>query len=102
MAKRFYVVVPYSPLSDNQRSFWMRCQDLFAAARSVRLQETKFQERKKDLMQRVNLVQSGLQSMGLHVAMLPTQSLLELYYATYNPTESEREKLPDIDKMRIE
>ena len=52
-------------------------------------------------MNRVVKVVSGLDSIGLHSVQLDTQSLIELYYNSYNPKTSTHEKLPDIDKLKI-
>ncbi|MDO8582227.1 MAG: TraC family protein [bacterium] len=102
MAKRFYVVVPYSPFSDAQKGFFSRLSEALKAAAILRLTETKFQERRRELLGRVNLIATGLQSMGLNAIPLTTQSLIELYYNTYNPDVSEQERLAPIEKMRVE
>jgi len=34
--------------------------------------------------------------------MLDTQSLIELYYSSYNPQSVEAQKLDDVNKIRIE
>lgn len=102
MAKRFYVVVPYSPFSDKQKGFFSRLGETFKAAAIIRLTEAKFQERRRELMGRVNLIATGLQSMGLNAVMLTTQSLIELYYNTYNPDVSEQERLAPIEKLQVE
>ncbi len=102
MSKRFYVVVSYSPFSDKQKGFFARLSEAFKAATIIRLTEAKFQERRKELLGRVGLIASGLQSMGLNVVMLTTQSLIELYYNTYNPDVSEQERLAPIEKLQVE
>jgi len=102
MQKRFYVVVPYAPLSDTRRGFMDRLQSLFIPATKVTLQRDKFVERKSELMQRVDLVLQGLGSMGLNSAVLNTQNLIELYYEAYNPALAEQQKLGDINKMDVE
>ncbi len=102
MSKRFYVVVPYNPLSDTQKGFFSRFSEVFKASSILRLTEKKFQERRQELMGRVGLISSGLTSMGLNAVMLPTQSLIELYYNTYNPDVAEQERLPAVEKLQIE
>lgn len=102
MSKRFYVVVPFSPQGDGQRSFFDRFQSLFIPATKVTLQRKKFMERREQLMQRVNLVRSGLGGMGLNSAPLNTQNLIEMYYESYNPEISQHQKMPDIAKMDVE
>lgn len=102
MTKRFYLVVPYNPLSDSQRGFWSRLMDLFTPTSLIKLGEEKFARRRRDLFQRVNHLVSGLNSMGLEAQHLDTQHLIELYYNSYNPQLAENEKLVGIDKIRVE
>jgi hypothetical protein len=52
-------------------------------------------------MRRVDNVVGGLASIGLSLRQLDTQSLIELYYNTYNPKTSANEKLPDIGQLRV-
>ena len=54
------------------------------------------------LERRVESVAGGLESMGVAVARLDTQSLIELYYKTYNPETSKNQNLSDLDKLRVE
>lgn len=102
MAKRFYLVVPYSPFSDKQKGFFSRLSETLKTAAVLRLTEAKFQERRRELSGRVGLIASGLQSMGLNAIQLTTQSLIELYYNTYNPDVSEQERLAPVEKLRVE
>ncbi len=102
MKKNFYVVVPYSPLADIKKGFFARMSELFRPMEILNIKEEKFQQRKKDLMQRVEQVMNGFTSMGLSAAVLDTQSLIELYYNAYNPVTSKNQELPDIDQLRVE
>src|SRR3989338_5090865 len=99
MTKRFYVVVPHDPLSDKQKGWFKRFMEVFRAAGAVRLSRDRFLARRRDLMQRVDHVVSALGSIGLKSALLDTQSLIELYYNTYNPGLSERQKLGDLNQL---
>lgn len=102
MSKRFYVVVPFSPGGDGQKTFFDRLQSTFIPATKVTLQRKKFLERRKELLQRVQLVMQGLNGMGLSSALLNTQQLIELYYESYNPEIAEHQRLQDITKMDVE
>lgn len=102
MSKRFYVVVPFAPSADQQRGFMDRLQTLFIPATKVTLQRAKFLERRQQLMQRVDLVLSGLQGMGLNSLVLKTQNLIELYYESYNPDIAEQQRITDINKLDVE
>ncbi|MFH1564241.1 MAG: hypothetical protein ABIC82_00075 [bacterium] len=102
MTKRFYVVVPYDPITDKQKTFLTRAAEVFSSAKFVQLSQKKFQERKHELDQRAFHILSSLNSMGLNGVILDTQSLIELYYNTYNPLTSQEEKLVDIGELGVE
>lgn len=102
MSKQFYVVVPFDPLSNKQRSFWTRASEAISPAKIVKLKEKRFQQRKHDLDTRVRQVEGALSSMNLEVVQLDTQSLLELFYSTYNPDIALSEYLPPLEKIRVE
>jgi type IV secretory pathway VirB4 component len=102
MNKRFYVVVPYDPLSDKHRNFFSSFLDVLKPATLIKMKDDIFRRRRAFLTARVDRVFSGLASVGLSAAELDTQSLIELYYNTYNPTTSENQKLTDINQLRVE
>lgn len=102
MGKRFYVVVPYSPISDKQTSFWNRLYRVFSPSSLINLKEKTFQEYNRTLSQRVNHTMIGLNSMGVQSVKLDTQSLIELYYNVYNPIVSQSQKLNDVSKIQVE
>jgi len=102
MNKRFYIIVSYNPLSDKQKNFFTRFFDVFKPATLIKVKEERFLKRKERLIHRVDNIINGLGSIGLNSVMLDTQSLIELYYNTYNPSTSLKEKLVDINQLRVE
>jgi len=102
MSKQFFVVVPYDPISNKKKSFWSRLSEVVNPAITVKLKEEKFMKRKYDLDMRVRQVEAGLSSMGLEVVRLDTQSLVELYYSTYNPDVALSERLPPLGAVQVE
>lgn len=102
MTKRFYVVVPYDPLSNNRKSFWSRFKEVLKPALSVRLKDERFKQRVEDLNMRLRQVFSGLQGMSLEVVQLDTQAVIELFYSSYNPDISFAEQLQPIEQLQIE
>ncbi len=102
MTKRFYIVVPYDPLSDKKRNFFIRMGEVLSPVRLIRLKKSQVDERKQQLDQRMNLIGGALASMSLSNARLDTQGLIELYYSAYNPELSEVQKLADVNKLQIE
>lgn len=102
MTKRFYVVVPYNPHSDKKRTFWERFTSVLSVAGTVKLSREDFARYTDTLEKRIGFVTQGLSSLSVTAARLDTQSLIELYYTTYNPDVREQEKLADISKLQVE
>ena len=102
MSKRFFLVVPYSPVSDKRKGFWSRFMEVLNPLTLLQLKEGRFQVHKESLARRVGSVQSGLSGIGLSVQMLDTQALVELYYRAYNPDVADLEKLQEVGKLRLE
>lgn len=98
MSKHFFVVVPFDPLSNKRKSYRSRLLEVINPAVTVRLKEKRFMQRKRDLDMRVRQITGGLQGMGLEVVRLDTQSLIELFYSTYNPDIALSEPLPEVNK----
>lgn len=101
MQKDFYVVIPYDPVGLATRGFVDR---LLNPARQVTtsMTEGEFTKFKTELEERVNLIGSGLGSMGLRSKVLSTQQLIELFYSTYNPEEAVRERLTNAEMLATE
>ncbi len=102
MNKRFYVVVPYSPLSDKHKGFFSLLGESLKPATSIKLKEKSFLQYKEMLDRRVDSVVGGLEAMGVKTTRLDTQGLIELYYNTYNPETSKNQELADLNKLRVE
>jgi len=101
MNKRFYIVIPYNPLSDKHKGFFTSLSDTFKPTSLIKMKEDIFLRRRQQLNRRVESVVSGLASMGLNAIELDTQSLIELYYNTYNPTTAANQKLVDVNELRV-
>lgn len=102
MNKQFYIVIPYDPLSDKSKSFWSRAKEVLNPSTLIRLKGAKFTARKNELDERVRMVEGGLTSIGLTVVRLNTQSLIELYFSTYNTDIALTQELAPIDELRVE
>ncbi|MFA5175546.1 MAG: TraC family protein [Patescibacteria group bacterium] len=102
MSKRFYIVVPYNPLGDKKRNFVSIMSDVLSAASVVKLKREKFEKYREILFRRMDNVLANLSSMGIKAVSLDTQSLIELFYNTYNPASAQNQKLAEIKDLRIE
>jgi len=102
MSKRFFVVIPYEPAQDRKKGLGRRLAEILAPAQVIRLKEQKFREYKLELDRRLDQVTAALQSFGLPSEQLNTQSLIELFYTTYNPQVSQNQKLVDVSQLQVE
>jgi hypothetical protein len=102
MNKRFYVIVPYDPLNDKRKGFFSSLREAFRPATVIKLKEKTFFQYQELLERRLESVAGGLESMGLAVARLDTQSLIELFYKTYNPETAKNQDLTTLDKIRLD
>lgn len=102
MTKRFYIVIPYAPKADRPAKFFSRLFDIFAPTSTIHLKQKQFDQFRLELFKRVDNTVNALASAGLKSVVLDTQSLIELYYNSYNPETSPQEKLQDMNKLNIE
>jgi len=102
MSKKFYVVIPYVPGKVEVQSFMSRLTSVISPASTIKLKKEKYEHYRELLEKRVEHVMAGLAGVGLNSVRLDTQSLIELYYSTYNPSSADTEKLTDVDKLRVE
>jgi len=101
MNKRFYVCIPYNPLSSKHKNFFSSLLDSFKPATLIKMKEEKFLKYKGELNRRVDNIVGGLASAGLDSVLLDTQGLIELLYNTYNPGSSKNQQIVDIKELRI-
>lgn len=103
MSKRFYAVIPYNPQEGTKKQGLVgKALNSFKIVKMVSLKKEKFLKYKAELERRVGVVQAGLTSMMVNSEQLDTQSLIELYYNSYNPEVSERQKMEEVGKLRVE
>jgi hypothetical protein len=98
MEKRFYAVVSHDTVKMGSSGL----MDIFLGGRKTTPHYTQpqFAKYQEELTERVNVIISGLSSLGLRAVPLNTQELVEFYYGIYNPEEASAEKLIDIDDLR--
>jgi len=96
MSKNFYVVLPYTQSIQAKGGLLSR---LF---RKTTGPTSLFAEAKEELLRRANLVANGLGSLGLSNALLNTEELIDLFYATYNPDTAKRQKLFNVSNVDID
>lgn len=103
MSKKFYVVVPYNPQEGfKKQGLVAKTLNSFKAVQIVSMRNEKFVKYKLELNRRIETVQSGLNSMMVNSQQLDTQSLIELFYNTYNPDISGQQKMVEVGKLQAE
>jgi hypothetical protein len=95
MQKNFYVVVPMDSGTLTKRGVfqrfleWMNVDD----TRSKAMQRSReFKSTSKVLRDRVTVVTSGLENIGITAHRLKSEELVQLFYSIYNPTTSQKQK----------
>lgn len=87
MAKTFFVVVPYSPPGvDVEKGI----NALLSGKKVGATDETRFEEHRMQLEQRMGVVESGLARIGVRSIPLGTDEIVELFYHVFNPAEEGR------------
>ncbi len=91
MTKRFFVVVPYDPAMIGAISApsWLP----FGSKKTTQIQNSDFETNKNQLEQRVAVVKQGLNSIGVRLAPLGTEELVELYFKLFNPGENDTPRI---------
>ncbi len=106
MDKRFYIVIPYFPNVDIQKtlaqskSFIKGLSNLFThQEKHVVINEANLETAKTELRNRVQASLAGLRQCGIQGLPLDTQELIELYYDTYNPDTATRQQLKNFNDL---
>src|SRR3990172_2649797 len=90
MAKAFYISIPYSTAAmEVKKSFVGNLMGGFSKKSAGQLSD-RFEENKVQLQQRADIVSQGLARVGVRVAPLNTEELIELFYELFNPGEKEK------------
>lgn len=99
MEKRFYVIVPYYLSVVSKANILTKLQGATQTTGEVTQTTAEYEQRKRDLLQRTNLVAQGLAQIGVRSAVLNTQEVIELFYNSYNISESQSQNLTDINDV---
>lgn len=85
MEKKFYIVVPFSPIENQDKNFFSNLLSLLNPQKNILDKRENFETYKNQLYQRVDHVTFALSGTGLRIAPLKTEELIELLYDSYNP-----------------
>lgn len=87
MHKSFFVSIPYVPPVLSQQKGLGKIFSFFNKTNPQIQTVNSFEEQRTQLEERVNVVEQGLSRIGLRVAQLSTEEVIELLYKTFNPGE---------------
>ncbi len=99
MDKKFYVVIPFMPPSTTQIKPSAGLFGNKKEASGPKITPKDFEKYQTEILQRLQVIQSGLGSIGVRTAQLNTQQIVELMYGIYNPEEAEKEKLINFNHL---
>jgi len=96
LTKNFFVVVPFTLLealpAGETRPNILKAKPKLTG----KLSDEDFERMKNQLWQRMEFVALGLRRMGLHVAPLSSEELVELLWTWYHPEEAEVGYYPEV------
>jgi hypothetical protein len=95
MQKNFYMVIPVDAPAKAKRGLIARFMDWLSIddSRSKAIQRShEFRAYSKILRDRITLIQSGLENVGITMRRMKTDELVQLYYTIYNPMTSQKQK----------
>lgn len=96
LAKNFFVVVPFTLLEalpgGETKPNILKTKPKFVG----KLSDEEFDRMKTQLWQRMEFTALGLRRMGLHVAPLSSEELVELLWTWYHPEEAEVGYYPEV------
>jgi len=105
MQKNFYIIVPLDASDKTKRGLiarfmeWLTAEDTKAKA----LQRSReFKGHSKVLRDRITLVQSGLESIGITMHRLKTHEIVQLFYTIYNPLTSQKQKFGTLEDLNTD
>lgn len=90
MTKTFFVVVPYDPaMVDIKGGITNRLFKKSSSEIESR-KNASFEENRTQLEQRLSVVEQGLSRCGLRTVRLGDEEMIELFYKTFNPGDTEK------------
>jgi len=101
MEKKFYIVVPFSPIENEEKGILNNVKSLINPQRNILEKRENFETYKNQLLQRVDHVIFSLSGIGLRIAPLKTEELIELLFDSYNPGTFNATELASPEKLEL-
>jgi hypothetical protein len=101
MSKFFYVIVPFSPVEDEQNGLMKKLFGVFRTKEATFAHGDLFETYRAQLLQRVNHIAAALGGTGVHIEQLNTEEVIELLYSSYNPSLFTTTVLKDVEDIEL-
>lgn len=101
MDKNFYIIVPFSPIENENKGFFSNIGSLINPRRNILEKRENFETYKSQLFQRVDHITAALSGIGLRLVPLKTQELIEILFNSYNPSVYNFVGLADSSKLEL-
>lgn len=105
MEKSFFIIVPYNPLRANKKNMFSTFLERLKVNDSImdiKRRRQEFEDLKKGVNQRLNLIKAGLQNCGITVEQLKTMDIIKTFYEIYNPVSSRYQSITKMDELNLE
>lgn len=101
MDKKFFIIIPFYPTENVENGAVSNLLARLNPKKSIIEKREAFETYKNQILQRANLITTGLSGLGLKLAPLKTQELIELLFNSYNPRIFETSELGDISALEL-
>lgn len=96
LSKNFFVVVPFTLMEALKSGQAAGAMHVGKPKVSGKLTDEEFKRMRNQLWQRMEFVALGLRRMGLHIAPLSSEEIVELLWTWYHPEEAEIGYYPEV------
>ena len=101
MDKDFYIIVPFSPIENQEQGFFAKIMGIFKSKNTALEKLENFETNRNQLFQRLDHITAGLSGVGLRLSPLKTQEIIELLYNSYNPAIFTPNAIVDVENLDL-
>ncbi|HAT73736.1 MAG: hypothetical protein US30_C0005G0031 [Candidatus Moranbacteria bacterium GW2011_GWF2_36_839] len=101
MEKNFFIIIPFSPIENKEKGFFSNIGSLMNPQKNIIEKNENFETYKNQLFQRVDHIIAALSGIGLRIAPLKTEELIELLFNSYNPEIFNASELKGVEKLEL-
>lgn len=100
MKKSFYVVVQHNTVNVKNTGLFDKIFNKNSQTFDhVKISDVEFKQSTDKLTEKANIVANGLGGLGIHCQQLTTEEIIEVFYAIYNPDESTKQRISNVDEI---